>query len=36
LLAENILLMDFETACLQVTHPLRATASRRVRIDGYG
>jgi len=35
LLAENILLLDFETVCLQVTHPLSAAASRRVRIHCY-
>ena len=35
LLAENILLLNLETVCLQVTHPLRTTASRRIRIYRY-
>jgi hypothetical protein len=35
LLAENIFLLHLETVGLQVTHPLRAAASRRVRINGY-
>ena len=35
LLAENVLLLHLETVGLQVTHPLRAAASRRVRIHRY-
>src|SRR5215813_5173473 len=35
LLSESILLLDLETVCLQVTHPIRAAASRRVRIHRY-
>ena len=36
LLAENVFPLHLETVGLQVTHPLRAAASRRVRIDSYG
>ena len=36
LLPENVFLLHRETVGLQVTHPLRAAASRRVRIDDYG
>jgi hypothetical protein len=36
LLAENVFLLHLETVGLQVTHPLRAAASRRIRIDDYG
>src|SRR5262249_62141306 len=35
LLSESILLLDLETVRSQVTHPLRAAASRRVRIHRY-
>jgi len=35
LLSENILLLNLETVCLQVTHPLSAASSRRVRIHCY-
>ena len=35
LLSKNILVLNLETVGLQVTHPLRAATSRRIRIDRY-
>ena len=35
LFSENVFLLDLETVCLQVTHPLSAASSRRVRVHRY-